>query len=68
MSYSGVFTYREPERPIDPPRQKSPVCPVCGEECDTLYRRHSMTSSEIVGCDICIDALDAQEEMYERDL
>jgi len=45
--------YKEPEPPL---------CPVCGEECETVYRagRHG----DIVGCDDCIigcDAWDAPE-------
>lgn len=37
---------------------KEPKCPVCGEACDTFYRDINGT---IVGCDACIDALDAWE-------
>lgn len=37
-----------------------PVCPICGEECDTLYRA---AEGEVVGCDQCITAIDAWEVM-----
>ncbi len=34
----------------------APRCPICGEECETIYRDRS---GECVGCDICMEALDA---------
>lgn len=37
-----------------PPRY--PICPVCGEECETIYKaRHG----SVVGCDVCIETQDA---------
>lgn len=36
-----------------------PTCPICGEECDTLYRDNF---GNIVGCDNCITSSDAWEE------
>lgn len=33
-----------------------PHCPVCGEECETLYKDRF---GAIVGCDVCIEELDA---------
>lgn len=33
-----------------------PVCPVCGEECDTLY---ISCDFEVAGCDECIKTVDA---------
>ena len=45
------------ERPTEPPEpEPMPVCPECGEECETLYRN---SIGEIIGCDHCVDALDA---------
>ncbi len=44
------------------PDGKEPVyphCPICGEECDTIYRDNA---ADIVGCDACISAKDAWEE------
>lgn len=40
-------------------RKSPPICPVCGEECDTLYRDNF---GNIVGCDNCITSSDAWEE------
>lgn len=53
----GVHDYPEP------PEVKVPVCPVCGEECDTLYRDNS---GSVVGCDNCVDALDAWDLIYQE--
>ena len=47
--------HREPE---------SPVCPVCGQECETLYRTRA---DEIVGCENCVEALDAWENQSMED-
>lgn len=33
-----------------------PHCPVCGAECETIYRNRS---GECVGCDVCMNTLDA---------
>lgn len=38
---------------------KWPICPMCGEECDTVYRNKNL---EIVGCEGCISWVDAWEE------
>lgn len=35
-----------------------PVCPICHQRCDTIYRAEDGT---IVGCDRCIEAVDAWE-------
>ena len=49
----------------DPPDYTVPHCPVCGQECEVLYRNRY---GEIIGCDDCIDALDAWEVMDDGDL
>lgn len=36
----------------------SPVCPVCGGECETVYKARGY---EIVGCDLCLQPVDAWE-------
>lgn len=44
----------------------NPICPVCGEECDTIYK----SLGSVVGCDVCIDSMDAWDwktEQEERD-
>ncbi len=41
------------------PRQ--PVCPICGAECETMYREcHGV----YVGCDVCMRTEDAWEIEY----
>lgn len=35
------------------------ICPVCGYACETFYKH----DGEIIGCDICVDKVDAYEEM-----
>ena len=35
-----------------------PVCPVCGSECDTVYRQDN---GEIVGCEECLHSISAWE-------
>ena len=42
-----------------------PVCPVCGEECDTVYLD---MNDEIVGCDRCINMEDAYEYLYDEEV
>jgi len=36
-----------------------PPCPVCGDQCTDLYK--SKETGEIVGCDMCIQIIDAWE-------
>lgn len=36
-----------------------PHCPVCGEECETIYRTSDFG---IVGCDVCLSTIDAWDE------
>ena len=55
----GVRDYPTPPDP-DP----MPVCPECGEECETLYRD---STGAIIGCERCIDTVDAYEYQYERE-
>ena len=40
-----------------------PYCPVCGEECDTVYVD---LYDDIVGCDRCMNMEDAYEYLYEE--
>lgn len=42
-------------KPRDP---EYPICPICGEECETIYRN---SDYEIVGCDECMKTEDAWE-------
>ena len=41
---------------------KAPTCPVCGEECDTLYYSKD---GDVVGCNECLTAYDAWDLMWE---
>lgn len=38
--------------------QTAPICPVCGAECETIYRD---ALGQIVGCEECIEWKDAWE-------
>lgn len=53
-----------PELPFEPPEERHPRCPECGEECEWYYRN---AFNEIVGCDNCIDELDAWEVMLNEE-
>ncbi len=35
-----------------------PRCPICGEECDTIFKAQNQNA---VGCDNCINRIDAWE-------
>ena len=41
--------------------EKPVFCPICGEECESFYK----LDGHIVGCDMCIEKVDAYEEMTE---
>lgn len=61
--------YRIPDHPVirnmertgypDGIEPDSVLCPLCGGECETIYRRKE--DFEIVGCDICLDRIDPAE-------
>lgn len=55
----NTHTYREPERPTEPPEEPTYYCPVCGEENPARYFRNNLM--EIVGCNHCIEELDAAQ-------
>lgn len=50
---------------LDPPAYKNPVCPICGQECETIYK--DMANNEVVGCDQCILAVDAYQWQEDED-
>lgn len=52
MTDPGLLTYP------DAPEYDVPHCPVCGQECEILYRNRY---GEIIGCDDCIESIDAWE-------
>lgn len=41
------------------PDYENPRCPICGCECETFYKK----DREIIGCDVCVDAVNAYEAM-----
>ena len=43
--------------------EEAPVCPECGEPCDTLYFN---AFGDVIGCDNCITARDAWDLFYEQ--
>ena len=47
MERTGYPDGREPDPPF---------CPLCGGECETIYRRKE--DREIVGCDLCIQSIE----------
>ena len=54
----GVHDY-----PGEPPVLKpTPVCPVCGEECETVWVN---TNGEVVFCDNCIEKFLWERDAYE---
>lgn len=42
--------------PGPPPEDPLPTCPVCGQECETIYED---IYGDAAGCDICMKAVDA---------
>ena len=47
---------------LDPPEYSLPVCPWCGEECETFYFDKAGT---LIGCENCITTEDAVEYVEE---
>ena len=65
----SVFSIEHPditraERFGSRPCEDKPVrCPVCGQECSDYFKR----DGDILGCDMCVDVVDAfehQEKLY----
>lgn len=51
------------ERTGYPGPRKIVCCPVCGEECETLYKD---AWGEIFACDRCVEEVDAWEELNDE--
>ena len=50
---------------LDPPEQESlPMCPVCGEECETIY---TDLYDEVCGCENCLTAYDSCDYFDDED-
>ena len=43
----------------EPNLGRMPICPICGQECDLVYKDYR---NEIIGCDDCLTAFNAYEE------
>lgn len=43
--------------------ENSICCPICGEECETFYKR----LNDVLGCEKCIDEVDAYEHVQDMD-
>ncbi|MCM1439196.1 MAG: hypothetical protein NC131_08340 [Roseburia sp.] len=41
-----------------------PICPICGAECDTIYKDRDGT---IFGCDECVSSVDAWDALSGDD-
>lgn len=54
----GVHDYPGP-----PDEKPQPVCPVCGQECYTVY----LLNGEVVGCDNCILEVNAYEWLADQE-
>ena len=53
------------ENYLNPPEPDCVCCPMCDSECETVYS----CGGDIVGCDICIDKIDAYEwDAVEQEL
>lgn len=58
-SQHPIITAMEKTGYPDSKEPQYPHCPICGQECETIYRD---ADYEIVGCDECIRKDDAWEE------
>ena len=54
----GVNDY--PDCQKEKPRH---VCPICYQECDTLFLGNN---DQVVGCDVCVKEVDADEYFSEN--
>lgn len=59
MRYNGIFKAKKAPDDYD-----VPVCPCCGEECDTLYKQGGI----VLGCEMCIEEVSAWEVMENENL
>lgn len=41
----------------------TPYCPICGEECETLYADRT---GDVIGCDMCVEHFDAYDYLWEK--
>lgn len=51
-----------------PPRERShPRCPVCGEDCETIYFIPVKFGTQIIGCDMCYNPDEWKDEDVQED-
>ena len=48
---------------LDPDDDEAPVCPICYEECDTMY---TDMNGEVLGCDCCVRSAEPDKRFYPR--
>lgn len=53
-----------PERPLEPPENDMPRCPVCGEETEIIFIDKY---GDVVGCEECVTTRNAYEWQEEQD-
>lgn len=58
-----MTTYGHQDNPFPPDEPDYPICPVCGEECERIYKN----GNEILGCDNCIVEVNAWEWQEEKE-
>ena len=46
--------------------EQSCICPVCLQECDTVYYR-SDDITRVLGCENCVDRMDAEDYKYKTE-
>lgn len=41
-------------------------CPVCGEECESIFTTHGVIFGDVVGCENCLTKFDAYDWLQEK--
>jgi hypothetical protein len=49
---------------LDPVEHSNPICPVCGEECETIYK----ANGDVIGCDQCVISVDAYDWADQQEI
>lgn len=57
------MSYYTRDNPFPPDEPRRPRCPVCGEECGTIY----LIGTAIIGCDMCYNSDDFPGEDVQED-
>ena len=59
---SQRIPWHEPN--LDPPEHPLPRCPICGEECSSVFVD---VMGKLVGCDYCLAEYDSEGYLLEED-